>query len=79
MFLTTDSATSAFDKFYSTMLALLDDHAPLHKHTKKEMSLRSKPGITKNIQCFMKLRDEKYKFYCRESDPILKEIKHNEF
>ena len=79
IFPTNESATSAFDKFYSTMIFLLDEHAPLHELTKKEMSLKVKPWITKKIQFLMKLRDKKYKLYCKESDPIIKEAKHNDF
>ena len=67
------SASDAFDVFFTKVNSLLDEHAPIHKLSKREISLKQKPWITKDIQFLMKVRDKTFKSYCKENDDKLKE------
>ena len=51
------SASSAFDLFFKQINTLLDQHAPIHKLSKKQLSLKKKPWISKSIQSFMRERE----------------------
>ena len=54
-----------FNLFYLKLEKLLDEHFPTHKLTQREISLKSKPWITKQIQYLMKERDRLYKICCK--------------
>ena len=68
----------AFD-FFARVNRLLDEHAPNHKLSKKEISLKAKPWINKNIQALTRERDILFKRYCNENNPTLKVAKHNKY
>ena len=65
--------------FYNYINFLLDDFAPYRKLDKKEMKLKTKPWINKNIQDIMKKRDKLLHKFCKEIDPVKKEILHSDF
>ena len=65
--------------FFARVNRLLDEHAPNHKLSKKEISLKAKPWINKNIQALMRERDRLFKRYCNENNPTLKVAKHNKY
>ena len=50
-----------------------------HTLSKKEISLKAKPWIYKNIHSLMRERDMLFKRYCNENNPTLKETKHNKY
>ena len=47
----------SFDTFYGLLDKLVDQHAPLKKLTKKQISLKSKPWVNKEIKFLMIKRD----------------------
>ena len=55
------SASLAFHYFFVRVNTLLDEHAPNHKLSIKEISLKAKPWINKNIQAVMRERDRLFK------------------
>ena len=59
----------SFDLFFTMINTLLDEHAVYHKLSKKEISLKAKPWINKNIQALMRERDRLSKRYCNEDNP----------
>ena len=61
------SASLAFDLFFARVITLLNEHAPNHKLSKKEVSLKAKPWINKNIQALLIERDRLFKRYCKQS------------
>ena len=65
--------------FFARANTLLDRHAPNHKLSKKEISLKAKPWINKNIQGLMRERDRLFKRYCNKNDPTLKVAKHSKY
>ena len=73
------SASSAFDLFFKQINTLLDQHAPIHKLSKKQISLKKKPWISKSIQSFMRERNRLFKSYCQETNPTVKWTKHNDY
>ena len=73
------SANLAFDFFFARVNTLLDEHAPNHGLSKKEISLKAKPWINKNIQALMREHDRLFKHYCNENNPTLKVVKHNKY
>ena len=70
-------ASLAFDLFFARVNPLLDEHAPNHKLSKNEISLKAKPRINKNIQVLMRERKKLFKSYCYENNHTLKVSKHN--
>ena len=58
---------------------MLDEHAPNHKLSKKEISLKAEPWINKNIQSLMGERARLFKRYCNENDPTLMIAKHKKY
>ena len=73
------SGSLSFGLFVARVNTLLDEHEPYDKLTKKEISLKAKPWIYKNIQSLMRERDRLFKRYCNENNPALKETKHNKY
>ena len=73
------SASLAFDLFFARVNTLLDEHAPHHKLSEKETSLKAKPWINKNIQGLMRERDRLFKRHCNENNPTLKVAKYNKY
>ena len=69
----------ALDLFLARANTLLDEHAPNHKLSKKEISLKAKPCINKNIQGLVRERDRLFKCYCNENNPTLKVAKQNKY
>ena len=67
----------AFDLFFVRVNTLLDEHAPNHKLSIKEIILKVKPWINKNIQDLMRGPDRLFKRYCNENSPTLKVAKGN--
>ena len=65
--------------FFAKVNILLDEHAPNHKLSKREISLKAKSWINKNIQALMRERDRLFKRYCNENSPTLKAAKHNKY
>ena len=65
--------------FFARVNTLLDRHAPNHKLSKNEISLKAKPWINKNIQGLMRERDRLFKRYCNKNDPTLKVAKHSKY
>ena len=65
--------------FFARVNTLLDEHAPNHKLSKKEISLKAKPWINKNIQALMRERDRLFKRYCNKNNLTLKVAKHNKY
>ena len=66
----------ASDLYFDQISTLLDQHAPLHKLSKKKNLLKQ---IHKRIQFLMKKREKLFRLYCNGSDPILKATNHNNF
>ena len=64
---------------FARVNTLLDEHAPNHKLSKKELSLKAKPWINKNIQCLMRERVRLFKHHGNENNPTLKVAKHNKY
>lgn len=71
------SASSAVDLFFKQINTLLDEHAPINKSSKKELSLTMKPWISKSIQPLMRERNRLFKFYCQEANPTVFKIKES--
>ena len=46
---------------------------------KKEISLKAKPLVNKNIQTFMRERKKLFKRYCSDNNPTPKVKKHNKY
>ena len=68
-----------FDLFFARVNALLDEHAPYHKLSKKEISLEAKPWINKNIIALLRERNRLFQRYCNENNPTLKVAKHSKY
>ena len=68
-----------FYEFFKTLESIINDHAPIKKLTKKEVSLKSKPWINKQIQTKMKQRDRTLKKYYKEKDNDLKNTLWNQY
>ena len=60
------SARLAFNLLFARVNTLLDKHTPNHKLSKKEMSLKIKPWINKNIQSVIRECDRLFQRYCNE-------------
>ena len=58
---------------------MLDEHALIHKFSKKELSLKKKPWINRSIQSLMRERDKPFESYCQETNPTVKLTKHNDY
>ena len=69
----------SFDTFYGLLDKLVDEHAPLKKLTKKQISLKSKPWVNKEIKFLMIKRDKTFKTFCKEQNPVAKDQWRNEF
>ena len=69
----------SINNFYNHLNLLLDDFAPYEKLSKKEIKLKTKPWINKNIQDLMKKRDKLLSKFCKEHDPVKKENLHVNF
>ena len=65
--------------FFARVNTLLDEHAPNHKLSKKEIPLKEKPWKNKNILSLMRERDRLFRRYCNENNPTLKVAKHNKY
>ena len=65
--------------FFARVNRLLDEHAPNHKLSKKEISLKTKPRINKNIQSVMREHNILFKLYCNENNPTHKVAKHKKY
>ena len=73
------SENLAFDLLFARVNTLLVEHVPNHKLSKKEISLKAKPWINKNIQGLMRERHRLFKRYCNENNATLKIAKHNKY
>ena len=73
------SASSGFDLFFKLINTLLDGHAPIRKLSKKELSLKKKPWISRSIQSLVRERHKLFKSYCQETNPTVKLSKHNNY
>ena len=71
------SASLAVDLFFKQINTLLDEHAPINKSSKKDLSLTMKPWISKSIQPLMRERNRLFKFYCQEANPTVFKIKES--
>ena len=60
-----NDANHSFDRFYNTLIRIIDKHIPLRKVTKKEYKQRLKPWITNVILKKMKQRDKLFKIYTK--------------
>ena len=69
--------SSAFDLLFKQINTLLGEHAPIHKLSKNELSLKKKPWINKIIQSLMRERIRFFKTYCQETNSTVKLTKHN--
>ena len=74
-----NSINKNFDTFFKTVEAVLNDHAPYKKLTRKEFKLRSKPWINTGIQNMMFKRDKLFHKYCTEKCIENKQILHEEY
>ena len=66
------SSDQHFQDFFKTLESLVNDHAPLKKLTKKQLTLKSKPWINQHIQRRMNYRDRIFKKYQSERNNVLK-------
>ena len=73
------SASSAFGMFFKQINTLLDEHTPIHKISRKELSLKKKLWISKIIQSLMRERDRLFKSHCQETNPTVKLTKHDDY
>ena len=62
----------SLNNLYNHVNFLLDEFAPYRKLNKKEIKLKSKPWINKEIQLLMIKRDKLLHQYSNESDPTIK-------
>ena len=70
------SANAGFDIFLQTITRLLDEHAPIKKLSKREISLKAKPWITTKISNLMIKRDKIFKSFCKEKNDEVKQKTH---
>ena len=68
-----------FSIFFHKVEKLLDEMAPLRKLSKKELGLKKSPWITYGMLTSMRERDQLYKKYSNETDPLLKAITHESY
>ena len=73
------NSNTSLNEFYSSILDLLDDMAPIKRLTKKENGLIERPWITLGISVSMKTRDDSYKDFLNENDNNLKTIKYSTY
>ena len=71
-------STCQFDLFYKQINTLLDEHAPIHKISNKELSLKKKPWIAKAFNHLWQNATD-FSTYCQKSNPTLKLTKHNDY
>ena len=62
--------------FLSRINTLLDEHAPNHKHSIKEI-FKAKPWVNKNIYSPVRESDRLFKCYCNENNLTL--VNHNKY
>ena len=66
------NTNTSIKNFYNNVTELLDEMAPIKRLTKKERGLIERPWITIGILNSIKSRDQCYKNFLKETDPILK-------
>ena len=71
------SASLAFNLFFARVNTLFVEHAPNHKLPKKEISLKAKTWINKNIHSLMREDNSLLKRFCNENNPTLNVAKDN--
>lgn len=64
------NASVAFESFFNALLSLVDKHAPFVQLSKKQMKLRSKPWITKDILVSIRVRDRLFKSFIKSKNEI---------
>ena len=73
------SASSAFVLFFKQIITLLDEHAPIHKLSKKQLSFKKKAWINRSTESLMRERDKLFKSYCQVTNPTIKLTKRNDY
>ena len=53
---------------------MLDEHAPIHKLSKKELLRKMKPWISKSNQSLIREHNRPFKFYCQEAWDGIKSV-----
>ena len=54
-----------FRRFYSTIIQIIDKHAPDKKLSKKQIKFKSKPWITKGIKISISTKNKLFKRYLK--------------
>ena len=54
-----------FQRFYSTIVQIIDKHAPVEKLSKKQIKFKSKPWITKGIKISITTKNKLFKRYIK--------------
>lgn len=65
--------------FYNKITQLLDEMAPIHRLSKKEINLLRLPWITNGLLKSMRNRDRLYGLSSKETDPLKKSKLYNDF
>ena len=69
----------SFKRFYEKLDALINEHLPLKRLSKNQIKNRNKPWITKGILKSVRKRDNVYKRFMKEKDPIVREILRDQY
>ena len=69
----------SFKQLYSTVDSLINKHMPLQKLTKKELKLKEKPWISKQISQKIAVRDHLLKKLIQAKDPNIKKEYETEY
>ena len=69
------------DLFFTQINTLLDEHAPIHKLSKKSYHLRRNLRSAKALNHLSENPTDfsQQKFYCQETNPTVKLTKHNDY
>ena len=54
-----------FQRFYSTIIQIIDKHAPVKRLRKKQITFKFKPWITKGIKISINTKNELFKRYLK--------------
>ena len=58
---TTSDPSIIFDRFYSSILEVIDQHIPVKQMSRKELKLKSKPWITSAIKKSILVKNKLHK------------------
>ena len=74
-----NSVDESFNSFFTQFSNLLNNHAPIIKLSKRQLKLKSKPWITKDLLTSMKIQDNYFSDFKECSSPGLKHYLHSKY